>query len=123
MNGYERIIKMMREQGAVNNPASLQLGEMTSAKTCKIGDLKLDADDLLIAEHLTEYEKKVDIEDKGTLTAPTTTNAQHNHEVKSVTSTNTKIKIHGKLKKGDLVLVYRLSDEQYVIIEKLVEVV
>nr|DAU15111.1 MAG TPA: Protein of unknown function (DUF2577) [Caudoviricetes sp.] len=105
MNGYERIIKMMREQGAVNNPASLQLGEMTSAKTCKIGDLKLDADDLLIAEHLTEYEKKIDIEDK------------------SVTSTNTKIKIHGKLKKGDLVLVYRLSDEQYVIIEKLVEVV
>lgn len=106
MNGYERIINIMREQGAVKNPASLQLGEMTSAKTCKIGDLKLDADDLLIAEHLTEYEKKIDIEDKGTLTAPTTT-----------------IKIHGKLKKGDLVLVYRLSDEQYVIIEKLVEVV
>lgn len=104
MNGYERIINIMREQGAVKNPASLQLGEMTSAKTCKIGDLKLDADDLLIAEHLTEYEKKIDIEDKGTLT-------------------NTKIKIHGKLKKGDLVLVYRLSDEQYVIIEKLVEVV
>ena len=101
MNGYERIIKMMREQGAVNNPASLQLGEMTSAKTCKIGDLKLDADDLLIAQHLTDYEIKIDIESKE----------------------NTKIKVRGALKKGDLVLVQRMSDEQYVIIEKLVEVV
>lgn len=100
MNGYERIIKMMREQGAVNNPASLQLGEMTSAKTCKVGDLKLDADDLLIAQHLTDYEIKIDIESEGE-----------------------KIKVRGALKKGDLVLVQRMSDEQYVIIEKLVEVV
>lgn len=123
MNGYERIITMMREQGAVNNPASLQLGEMTSAKACKIGDLKLDADDLLFARHLTDYEIKIDVEDEGTLTASTTTNAQHEHKVKSITSKNTKIKVHGALKKGDLVLVYRLSDEKYAIIDKLVEVV
>lgn len=110
MNGYERIINMMREQGAVKNPASLQLGEMTSATSCKVGDLKLDADDLLIPEHLTDYEIKIDIENKGTLTAPTTTK-------------NTKIKVHGALKKGDIVLVYRLSDEQYAIIDKMVEVV
>lgn len=118
MNGYERIIKMMREQGAVNNPTSLQLGEMTSAKTCKVGDLKLDADDLLIAQHLTDYEIKIDIESEGELEAPTTTVS-----LKSITSKNTKIKVRGALKKGDLVLVQRMSDEQYVIIEKLVEVV
>lgn len=123
MNGYERIIKMMREQGAVNNPASLQLGEMTSAKTCKIGDLKLDADDLLIAEHLTDYEIEIDIESEGDLEAPTTTVSQHAHAVKSMTSKNTKIKVHGAPKKGDLVLVYRLSDEQYAIIDKMAEVV
>lgn len=103
MNGYERIINMMREQGAVKNPASLQLGEMTSATSCKVGDLKLDADDLLIPEHLTDYEIKIDVE--------------------NLTSKNTKIKVHGALKKGDLVLVYRLSDEQYAIIDKMVEVV
>lgn len=123
MNGYERIIKMMREQGAVNNPASLQLGEMISAKTCKVGDLKLDADDLLIAQHLTDYEIKIDIENEGELEAPTTTVSQHAHAIKSITSKNTKIKVRGALKKGDLVLVQRMSDEQYVIIEKLVEVV
>jgi hypothetical protein len=123
MNGYERIINMMREQGAVKNPASLQLGEMTSATSCKVGDLKLDADDLLIPEHLTDYEIKIDIENKGTLTAPTTTNAQHKHDVENLTTKNTKIKVHGALKKGDIVLVYRLSDEQYAIIDKMVEVV
>lgn len=106
MNGYERIINLMREQGAVKNPTSLQLAEMTSATTCKIGDLKLEADDLLIAEHLTDYEIEIDIESEGEL------------KVK-----NTKIKVHGALKKGDSVLIQRMSDEQYVIIEKLVEVV
>lgn len=111
MNGYERIIKMMREQGAVNNPASLQLGEMTSSKTCKVGDLKLDADDLLMAQHLTDYEIKIDIESE--LEASTTT----------VSQKDMKIKVQGALEKGDLVLVQRMSDEQYVIIEKLVEVV
>ena len=116
MNGYERIINMMREQGAVKNPASLQLGEMTSATSCKVGDLKLP-------EHLTDYEIKIDVENKGTLTAPTTTNAQHKHEVENLTSKNTKIKVHGALKKGDIVLIYRLSDEQYAIIDKMVEVV
>lgn len=123
MNGYERIIKMMREQGAVNNPASLKLGEMTSAKSCKVGDLKLDADDLLIAEHLTDYEIKIDIENEGELEASTTTVLQHANAIKSITSKNTKIKVRGALKKGDLVLVQRMSDEQYAIIEKLVEVV
>lgn len=106
MNGYEQIINLMRQQGAVKNPASLQLAEMTSATTCKIGDLKLEADDLLIAEHLTDYE----IEIESDLEAPTTTASQHT------------IKVHAALKKGDLVLIQRMSDEQYIIIEKLVEV-
>lgn len=72
---------------------------------------------------MTDYEIKIDIENKGTLTAPTTTNAQHKHDVENLTTKNTKIKVHGALKKGDIVLVYRLSDEQYAIIDKMVEVV
>ena len=90
MNGYERIINMMREQGAVKNPASLQLGEMTSATSCKVGDLKLDADDLLIPEHLTDYEIKIDIENKGTLTAPTTTNARRKFNNKEYENKSTR---------------------------------
>jgi hypothetical protein len=88
MNGYERIINLMRQQGATNNPIPLQLGEMASATNCYVGDLKLDKDDFLVADHLTE---------------------------------KTASKVTSKLKKGDTVLVQRMSDEQYVIIERLVE--
>lgn len=100
MNGYERIIRIIREQGSVNNPATLQLGEMTSENTCEIGDLKLDADDLYIAQHLIEHEIEIDTENEN----------------------NKKIKVHGTLEKGDLVLVQRINDEKYTIIEKLMEV-
>lgn len=121
MDAYEKIIKIMRNQGAVKNPVSLQLAEMTDATSCDVGELHLEAEDLLISQHLTDYEIKIDIEDKGELNSATTTVAQHKHDIATFTSIETKIKVHGKLKKGDLVLVQRLSDEKYVIIEKLLE--
>lgn len=121
MNGYERIITLMREQGAKHNAAPLQIGEMVSKTTCKIGDIKLEKDDYLIAEHLTDYETEIDITDQGTITAATTTVSLHSHEVTKLTTKKSKIKVYGHLKKGDLVLVQRMSDEQYIIIERLVE--
>lgn len=99
MDAYEKLIDIMRKQGSVNNPIGLQLGEMTDATSCDVGELHLESDDLLISEHLTDYEIKID----------------------TPTSTETKIKVHGKIKKGDLVLVQRTSDEKYVIIEKLLD--
>lgn len=80
MNGYEQLIKLMRQQGGVNNLQVPKLAEMTAATECDIGDLILDSDDLLVADHLK-----------------------------------------GKLKKGDTVLVQRVNDETYAIIERLVE--
>lgn len=101
MNGYERIIHLMREQGAAKNPASLKLGEMTGDTSVKVNDLELDGDDLIIAEHLLDHEITIDTE----------------------TEKNKKITVHGRLKAGDMVLVYRVNDEQYAIIEKVTEVV
>ncbi len=80
MNPYEQMIGIMREQGAVRNLPVPGLAEMTGEKECDIGDLILDDDDLLVADHLK-----------------------------------------GKLKMGDTVLVQRLDDETYAIIERLVE--
>lgn len=61
MNGYEQIIALMRQQGSKGNPSVLQFGEMTSGTTCMVGDLELEKDDLLVAEHLvTGYHKAVD---------------------------------------------------------------
>lgn len=80
MNGYEQIIKLMRQQGEVNSLPVPRIAEMTAPGECDIGDLVLDNDDLLVADHLK-----------------------------------------GKLKKGDTVLVQRVNDETYAIIERLVE--
>lgn len=80
MNAYEQIIDLMRKQGGVNNLPVPRRAEMTASTKCDIGDLVLDSDDLLVADHLK-----------------------------------------GELKKGDTVLVQRIDDETYAIIERLVE--
>ena len=98
MDAYEKIINIMRSQGAVKNPTGLQLAEMTDATSCDVGELHLEADDLLISQHLTDY--KIEIELSGS---------------------KKEAIIYGHLKKGDLVLVQRMSDEKYVVIEKLLE--
>lgn len=101
MNSYEQIIKLMRKQGAMNNPPAVQLGIMTGPKSCSIGELELDHDDLLIAEHLAdEYKIEIDI---------------------NITGHKNTAKVYAPLKEGDLVLIQRLSAEKYVIIERLVE--
>lgn len=99
MNPYEEILNTMREQGKKDNTAPIQIGVMESATTCAIGALKLSGSDLLIAEHLkTGYHYAVD-------------NATPSKKDK-----NTFI---GALKKGDKVAVYRVSDELYIILERL----
>lgn len=52
MDGYEKILKLMREQGQKLNPEGLRLAEMISPRECSLGSLLLDEDDLLVASHL-----------------------------------------------------------------------
>mgnify|MGYP001063316984 CR=1 FL=1 len=61
MNGYERIIALMREQGAAKNPQAPRLAEMTAEDKCDIGGMELDAEDLLIADHLKGKLEKEDL--------------------------------------------------------------
>ena len=49
---YAEMLGMMRQQGAKDNPTTLQLGIMQGAKSVKIGDLLLNAEDLYIADYL-----------------------------------------------------------------------
>jgi hypothetical protein len=100
MNGYEQILSIMRDQGSRGNPESIQIGIMDGPDSCSIGKLKLSRGDLLIAEHLiTGYHCAVD------------------NEIPSKQDTNTFIKC---LQKGDRVAIYRISDELYIILERLV---
>lgn len=50
MNGYEKMLKVMREQNqSVHTPC---IGVMTSDSECQLGTLLLDFDDLLISSAL-----------------------------------------------------------------------
>lgn len=90
MNAYEEILEVMRGEGEKRNPASIQIGTMTGGTSCKIGDLPLSGSDLLMAEHLKTGYQK----DKNTFIGP--------------------------LKSGDQVAIYQISDEKYIILERLV---
>lgn len=100
MNGYEEILKVMRTEGSKDNTAPIQIGIMDSPTSCSIGKLKLSGSDLLIAQHLkTGYHYAV------------------NNDTPSKKDKNTFV---GALQKGDKVAVYRISDELYIILERLV---
>ena len=100
MNPYEEILRVMRTEGKKDNTAPIQIGVMESPTVCSIGKLKLSGSDLLIAEHLkTGYHYAV------------------NNDTPSRKDKNTFV---GALQKGDKVAVYRISDELYIILERLV---
>lgn len=102
MNAYEEILSLMRNEGKKDNTAPIQIGTMTGATSCKIGKLPLSGSDLLIAEHLKTgyhcavYEDAPSKKDKKTFVGP--------------------------LKSGDEVAIYRISDEKYMILERMVQI-
>lgn len=97
-----RLLKIMREQGKKDNPETLVIGTMTSSNSCTIGELELDAEDLLVAECLvTGYHKAV------------------NNSNPSLKNSNTFVE---PLKKGDTVVLMKLEEQDtYVILSKVVE--
>lgn len=100
MNAYEEILGMMRSEGKKDNTAPIQIGEMTGAESCRIGKLQLSGSDLLIAEHLkTGYHCAVCSDDPAKKDADTFVEP---------------------LRDGDKVAVYRVDDERYIILERLV---
>lgn len=100
MNDYERIIEVMRKANEKNKGSCIQKGIMQSDDTCKIGDLVLSKEDFLLPEPLkTGYFKNIDSENPS----------------KKEESTFVK-----PLQKGDIVAAYRLNEEEYIILAKLV---
>ena len=88
MNGFEKLLKVMAGDSA--ETSQIVMATMESANTCKVGALKLDADDLVIAHHLTT-----------------------GWQVNETTFIE-------PLQAGDKVLVVRLSDELYAVMERVV---
>lgn len=100
MDAYEELLGVMRNEGSKDNTAPIQIGVMTGAASCKIGKLTLSGGDLLIVEHLkTGYHCAVRNDNP---------------------SKKDKDTFVGPLKSGDKVATYRISDELYIILERLV---
>ena len=77
MDAYEKIIKTMREEGNRTPSPVPKLATMTGSRSCKLGTMDLDEDDLLFCVRNLEV--------------------------------------------GDKVVVYRISNDKFVIIAKVVE--
>ena len=76
MDAYEKIIKTMREEGNRDPSPVPKLATMTGERSCKLGTLNLNEDDLLFCVN--------------------------------------------NLEAGDKVVVYRITNDKYVIIAKVV---
>ena len=122
MDAFEKMVIAMRQEGANKNPPRITLAEMTSATTCDTGKEVLNADDLYVAEHLVKHEMVADIAESKTLKAEMDSAGEpaHTHNVTKLTTKDTKLKVHSTLKKGDVVALYRLNDEKYLILDKVV---
>lgn len=111
MNGCEKLIQIMRQQGAMGNPPRLELGEMLSESTCRIGGNDLEKEDLIVAEHLTAgYNTKISANIAATIDGKET----------GIIMKDQTVAINSRLKKGDTVLTYRISEDKYAIIERMV---
>ncbi len=114
MTTEEKLINIIRMEGAKKNTPALTLGEMISKNQCQVGENILEADDLYIAEHLVNaYEVAITLD---AVPAYISTQASST----PVWIKNQKATVQNSLKKGDVVLLYPISTEKYVIIEKVV---
>lgn len=93
MNGYEKILRLIQKMS--EGSPTIFFTVMDTASTCRVNELPLDSDDLLIAEHLKTGWYK-----------------QEGNSMVYVSP----------LKAGDSVLVVKINDEKYAILERLVSV-
>lgn len=121
MNGMEKLIKVMRREGSRNNPDPLVLGEMTASDKVDIRGMEFEGEDLYIAEHLLDHDVEISINGWKTQAKSGGSGyaefASHDHDIEI---SKKSVKVHSTLKAGDLVLCYRIADDKYVIIEKVV---
>lgn len=113
MNGYEKLITLIRNE-IERKSVGLRIGTMASDTECRIGEIVLSKDDLYIAENLVgNYEINASLNNGLAYIGAHDT-------IQTVRMQEQPIKINHSLHTGDAVLVYRLSEEKYVIIAKVV---
>lgn len=120
---FAEMLKMMREQGRKDNPTTLQLGVMQSAKSVRIDDLVLEAEDLYIANYLVAgYTRAIKVPYVSDVEPVVTTGEYDVKDVDVELTKQSTITYVDGLKKGDLVAVQKLQNtNKFVILAKVVE--
>ena len=148
-NPYAGILSVMQQQGSINNPPTICLGEVISPEpnlTIKTEDLLLDKDDILISDILlegyereyTETESKGKMKITGTLQSATQDRgggsgdasfSSHNHDINNDATLEgsyesdgeTKIRLKKYLKTGDLLAMMPTANrQQYIVLCRVV---
>ncbi|RFZ79853.1 DUF2577 domain-containing protein [Lacrimispora amygdalina] len=89
----------MQEEGAKNNPPTIEFATMTGPKSCKIGDLLLVEEDLIFSEHLLNR-----------LTIMVSVSESHSDQSQYIQP----------LQVGDEVAVIRVSQTRYLVLDRVV---
>lgn len=125
-HNYADMLEMMREQGKKDNPTTIQLGVMQSANSVKVDDLVLNAEDLYIADYLVSgYTRKLKVPYVSAVSVDTTQSngfaSEDNPDPDVSLTKQTQITYTDGLKKGDLVVVQKLNNNNmYVILVRVV---
>lgn len=120
---YAEMLGMMREQGAKDNPLTLQLGVMQSPTSVRIDDLVLKEEDIYIADYLLAgYSRQLKVPYVSAVSVDTT---QESGFVDNASDPDVKLTKQTEdiytdgLKKGDLVAVQKLNNNNmYVILAR-----
>ena len=120
---YAEMLNMMREQGKKDNPDTLQLGIMQSATSVKIDDLILTKENLYIADYLVSgYTRKLETPYLSDVKLEVNKGEQYVSNVEAELTEEKKVVLKDGLKKGDLVAVQRLqNNNMYVILARVVK--
>ncbi|MDL2301124.1 DUF2577 domain-containing protein [Lachnospiraceae bacterium OttesenSCG-928-D06] len=124
---YAEMLSMMREQGGKDNPTTIQIGVMQGANSVKIDDLVLNAEDLYIADYLVAgYTRTIKVPYVSSVSVDTTQSngfaSKDNPDPDVSLTKQTQITYTDGLKKGDLVAVQKLNDNNmYVILARVVQ--
>lgn len=125
-HNYAEMLGMMREQGKKDNPITIQLGVMQSANSVKVDDLVLNAEDLYIADYLVSgYTRELKVPYVSAVSVDTTQSngfvSEDNPDPDVSLTKQAKITYIDGLKKGDLVVVQKLNNNNmYVILVRVV---
>lgn len=92
-------MRIMQEEGAKNNPPTIEFATMTGPKSCKIGDLLLVEEDLIFSEHLLNR-----------LAIKVSVSESHSDQSQYIQP----------LQVGDEVAVIRVSQTRYLVLDRVV---